>query len=105
MGNVDGGQATCYSFNSMCSPVPEGIKEGIIMMDKFGSVKKVISLKEHSKNVDTLKALMEVYFEFPAVYDGCALRTTDLLQHRSQLKELQLPSMSVNGYHREYRTS
>lgn len=68
----DNWRKDCYSFNMVCSK-PEG-SAGVPYKDQFGKFSKMISMSEHNQFVDYLKSHLEVYFEFPAVWDHCLER-------------------------------
>merc|ERR550514_630181 len=89
--------AGCYSFNAMCSPVIDGTPS-VTYQDNFGSLKKEISLEEHNRNVELLRGLLEVYFEFPAVFDQCKPTAADLLQSEKQVTDMGLPQPGGGGY-------
>lgn len=86
--NVAHGRGS-YSFSTMCSPATGN---EVIFQDEFGHISRAISIHEHEKNVAELKSYIQVYFEFPAVFDGCAVadtgRSTSLFTKFEPLAEL-----------------
>lgn len=59
-----------YSFNMVCSPLPLGVSS-VQYKDELGSIERQISLGEHDANLKYLMDHVEVYFEFPPIFDGC----------------------------------
>ena len=47
------------------------LAEGVAYIDWFGEWAKLIPLHEHQGNVRFLNNHLRVYYEFPAIYDGC----------------------------------
>jgi len=71
------GKVDVYSFNTICSPTAPSQQE-VLYMDNFGTTKIYISLEEHRRNVEYLRGVLDIYFEFPALYNICDnIRSTD----------------------------
>jgi len=58
----------CYSFNTLCAFASGPT---VKYEDFFQNTSRQISLVEHKKNLAELISYIDVYFEFPALYDGC----------------------------------
>ena len=71
----------CYSFNTLCSTqynpfISQNItstneNNNIKYLDNFGTFRITISSKEHAANLKYFLTHMEIYFEFPPVFDAC----------------------------------
>eukprot|EP00404_Azadinium_spinosum_P030697 CAMPEP_0180564150 /NCGR_PEP_ID=MMETSP1037_2-20121125/4858_1 /TAXON_ID=632150 /ORGANISM="Azadinium spinosum, Strain 3D9" /LENGTH=298 /DNA_ID=CAMNT_0022581033 /DNA_START=1 /DNA_END=894 /DNA_ORIENTATION=- len=88
----------CYSFNAVCSPVPEGI-DYVPFYDDMGRIETLITVQEHVHNVKYLVENIEVYFEFPPLLDGCSWDPRQSLSNESELVALGLPSISEDEYY------
>lgn len=77
----------CYSFNTMCARTPGPT---VPYQDYFGTESKQITLAEHKVNIAELNSYVEVYFEFPAIFDGCvdAGRSTSLFTSFQRVAQL-----------------
>lgn len=58
-----------YSFNTVCSKPEE--TAGVPYKDQFGRINKMLSMEEHTENFAYLNSHLDVYYEFPAVWDPC----------------------------------
>lgn len=94
------GPADCYSFNTVCTPAKS---KTVKFMDHFGQTNKAITAEEHHENSKWLSSHLEIYFEFPALFDGCVgdpIHTRDeSLLSESELLGMGLPSIKDELYY------
>jgi len=92
----------CYSFNTICSPLAESKSHdhdgGVVFMDKFKSVNRLITLEEHRRNLEFISKHVEVYYEFPAAWNGACDDDGELLGSY-ELKLWGLPGPHEGKFH------
>lgn len=90
----------CYNFAWMCDPLPKGtsrVEIGSAFMPGSSAIN--ISLADHKKNIAYLQNHLATYFEFPAIYDGCANDTSaSLLSSENELAWWGLPNLEEETY-------
>lgn len=68
------GKVDVYSFNTICSPT-KPLQEHVLYLDNFGSFRENITLGEHYDNLKYLQSALDVYYEFPALFNYCDMHT------------------------------
>lgn len=91
-GNYEG--ADCYSFNQVCSPAPAKAK-AVSWKDNMGASSESISVDDHNDNSKWLSSHIEIYYEFPAIFDGCADHSSHKHSHSLFSKEAELLAMGL----------
>jgi len=88
-----------YTINLMCSPVVPHGNDGIVYKDDFAAYARVITEEDHTRNLEYLTLMVEEYFDFPPIFDGCGWDSGAQLANQSQLRVLGLPSVEEEVYH------
>lgn len=94
------GGTDCYSFNQVCTPA---FAKEVLMKDSFNKNNTMISAEQHDQNSKWLSDHMDIYFEFPALFDGCADHVLhehqQSLLKREELLAMGLPSIMEDRNH------
>jgi len=73
--------ADCYTFNMVCAPLADTVSNGTVTFrDNFNEVVRQIQLAEHKTNRDYLTQHIDVYFEFPPLWNGVCSDPSELLE-------------------------
>merc|ERR1711862_857066 len=72
-----------YSFNSLCSPLPDSAAS-VSYRSAAEHIDMEITVEDHQANVRFLLDHLDVYFEFPALWDGCDWGHEALLTDKRQ---------------------
>eukprot|EP00746_Dinoflagellata_sp_MGD_P155483 gnl/MRDRNA2_/MRDRNA2_85405_c0_seq1.p1 gnl/MRDRNA2_/MRDRNA2_85405_c0~~gnl/MRDRNA2_/MRDRNA2_85405_c0_seq1.p1 ORF type:complete len:203 (+),score=12.38 gnl/MRDRNA2_/MRDRNA2_85405_c0_seq1:74-682(+) len=98
-GNYEG--SDCYSFNDACTAAKGS---AVIIKSNFGQSTNIVTADDHHWIQKWLRSHIEVYFEFPALLDGCASHPNhshqqSLFSSEAEVLQMGLPSIAVDRNH------